>query len=152
MVGTIWFPKSVVAFLHIWNLLAPLKITITSSAIFIYAGVWGYTHTNPFTHSPLLISVVYAAFMLPFYASGIVIASYVWRGFKDPNLTRYRYIEVILILQTIYIAIIWILLPCPFSADTILCIPIPSTGIIALLFASKVIEKLDSPWTEPDSD
>jgi len=148
VVKTIWSPKRITVFLHIWNLLAPLKIIITSSPIFIYAGVWGYLPSNQFTDSPLVLSLFYAAFMFPFYAPGIIIASYVWGCFKNPNLTRYRYSNNVLMLQVVYILLIWVLIPCPFSTTAPLCLPVPSTGFVALLFTSKVVKKIDSPWTE----
>jgi len=145
-------PKRVTAFLHIWNLLSPLRLTFTSVQLFVYAGAWTYIPNNPFSDYPLVISPFVMGFMFPFYALGIIIASFVWRCFENPNMTRYRYIEAILVLQIVYILVIWIFIPCPISTRPVLCIPVPSTGLVALLFVSKVVKKLDSPWTEPDSE
>ena len=152
---SIWSQKRVTAFLHIWNLLMPLKIILSTSSLnlsfIIYAGVWGYLPNNPFTDSPLIISVFYALFMFPFYIPGIIIASFVWNSFKNPNLTRYRYIETILVLQIVYILVIWILIPCPISTHPPLCIPVPSSGLVALLFVSKVVKDIKVPWPENDT-
>ncbi|MGY5859979.1 MAG: hypothetical protein RTU63_11470 [Candidatus Thorarchaeota archaeon] len=149
-----WSPKRVVAFLHIWNLLAPLKIILNTysqnPSFIIYAGAWGYIPNNPFTESPIIISLFYAVFMFPFYIPGIVIASFVWNSFNNPNLTRNRYLEIIVVLEVVYILLVWILIPCPVSTHPPLCIPVPSTGLVALLFVSKVVKKLDSPWVESD--
>ncbi len=130
----------------------PLKIIFSTFSrnlsFIIYAGAWGYLPNNPYTTSPIIVSLLYVAFMFPFYTPGIIIASFVWHGFSNPNLTRARYVEVIVLLQVVYILLIWLLIPCPISTYPHLCIPVPSTGIVALLFVSKVVKKIDSPWTE----
>lgn len=153
MVEIIWSQNRVTVFLHIWNLLMPLKIILASSGSlsFIYAGLWMYSRGgNPFSEAPFLLSIFYAGFMFPFYIPGIIIASYVWNGFKNPNLTRQRYLQVITLLQIVYLLLLWVVPPCPFSTTPLLCIPVPSTGFVALVFVSKVVKKLDSPWTEID--
>jgi len=151
-VEIVWSQKQVTALIHIWNILSPLKLIFTASSFYFYAGAWVYISPNPFHADPFGISPFVILFMFPFYVPGIIIGSYVWRCFKNPNLTRYKYIETIIVLQIIYILVIWILIPCPISTDPPLCIPVPSTGLVALLFVSKVVKKLDSPWTEPDSE
>jgi len=147
----LWSPTRTTVFLHIWNLLTPLKIILSTSGnlnIIIYAGLWSYLPGNPYSTSPIVVSILLTLFMFPFYSPGIIVATYVWRGFKNPNLSRYTYLEQVLLLQVVYILIIWIFIPCPISANPLLCIPVPSTGIMALLLASKVVRKLDSPWDE----
>ena len=143
-----WSPLRVTVFLQLWNLLMPLKFVFTSSSFVIYAGLWTYLPNNPFSISPFIVSLSYAGFMFPFYLPGIVIASYVWHCFKNTELTRYDYISRIMIMQVIYVLLIWILIPCPISTHALLCIPVPSTGIVALLFTSRVIRTLDTPWID----
>jgi len=132
----------------------PLKIILSTAPVrlgYVYAGLWGYLPNNLFTESPIVISLFYAAFMFPFYIPGIIIASFVWNGFKNPKLTKYRYTNIVMILQVVYILLIWVLIPCPYSTTAPLCIPVPSTGFAALLFTSKVVKEFKSPWSENDT-
>jgi len=148
----IWSTNRIIAFLTIWALVIPFKLMLRLNLLnfsIIYAGLWSYLGgANPYSDSPLIVSVLSTVFMLPFYAPGLASAWLVWYGSKNENLTRQRFIEtnVMLILIQLVLAMI---IPC-VSPDY-LCIPTPTTGIVALFFVSKVVKEIEVPWSENDN-
>ncbi len=147
-----WSTGRITVFLTVWALVIPFKIMINLSRLsssIIYAGLWSYLGgANPFSESPLIVSFLNTAFQLPFYAPGLASAWLVWHGSKDENLTRMRYIEITVMLILIQV-ILSMIIPC-VMADT-LCIPTPTTGLVALLFGSKVVKDIEGPWSENDT-
>lgn len=149
---TIWSNRRIGLFLTIWNLVSPFYIVISLEHLnfsLFYAALWGYLPNNPLFPTPFAFGAYYTAFLLPFYATGFVIAWLAWKGAIERDLTRGRYVELVLLLQVIHILIVWLILPCPISSSPYLCLSIPTTGLVALLFRSKVVEEIITPWTEP---
>ncbi|MFW9843595.1 MAG: hypothetical protein ACFFEV_03385 [Candidatus Thorarchaeota archaeon] len=147
-----WSPNRIVAFLTLWALVVPFKLMLRLNLLhfsIIYAGLWSYLGgTNPFLDSPLIVSILNAAFMLPFYTPGLASAWLVWYNSKNENLTRQRYIEFNVMLTLIQ-TLLAMIIPC-VMADT-LCIPTPTTGIVAIFFVSKVIKEIKVPWSDNDT-
>ncbi|MFQ5834267.1 MAG: hypothetical protein ACE5H4_16305 [Candidatus Thorarchaeota archaeon] len=148
-----WTPRRMTAFLTIWTLVVPLKVIIdfthTSVRVLgIYAAFWAYAPGNPIYSSPLVLDVLYTLFMIPFYFPGIVVAWFVWHGSSDRNMTRRRYVEIVVTMQVIHLLIVWILFPCPISYSPLLCAPTSITGLLALPFVSRIVKDIDSPWAE----
>lgn len=142
-------PIRITAFLVIWALVIPFKVIvyITRPELTIYyAGLWTFLPGgNPISESPLIVDAFISALSLPFYAPGLAVAWFVWHSSKDENLTRGRYIErimMIVLIQTVLAMII----PCPMS--DVLCLPTPTTGIIALLFVSRIVKDINTPWVD----
>ncbi len=148
----IWSPNRIIAFLAIWALVIPFKLMLHLNQLgysIIYAGLWSYLGAaNPFSDSPLVVSVLNTAFQFPFYAPGLASAWLVWYGSKDENLTRQRFIEVNVMLIVIQ-ALLAMIIPCVMAA--VVCIPTPTTGIVALFFVSKVVKEIEVPWSENDT-
>ncbi|MFW9786170.1 MAG: hypothetical protein ACFFE2_12535 [Candidatus Thorarchaeota archaeon] len=145
----IWSTQRIVTLLTIWAVVIPFKINVYLPRLdysIMYAGLWSYLpRGNPFSDSPFIVSLYFTASLLPFYAPGLAVAWYVWKWSRDENMTRGRYFErllLIVILQTILAMII----PCPM--DVSLCVPTPTTGLIALLFSHRIVIKIEEPWTE----
>ncbi|MGD9396175.1 MAG: hypothetical protein PVJ05_07095 [Candidatus Thorarchaeota archaeon] len=148
----IWSSRHITAFLAIWTLTTPLKVMLSLPRLehsFIYAGLWSYLPGNPFSDSPLIVSAFYSAFMLPFYAPGLAVSWFVWRSSKDENLTRTRYFEINLMLVLIQ-TLLTLVIPCPM--DYFLCIPTPTTGIMALFFVSRIVKEREMPWIDDEDD
>ncbi len=150
---SIWSSNRIVAFLTIWALVIPFKLMLRLNLLnfsIVYAGLWSYLGgANPFSDSPLIVSIYHTVFQLPFYAPGLASAWLVWYGSKDENLTRQRFIEINVMLILIQ-ALLAMIIPC--VGPDYLCIPTPTTGIVALFFVSKVIKEIKSPWSENDED
>ena len=148
----IWSPNRIIAFLTIWALVIPFKLMLRLNQLrlsIIYAGLWSYLGgANPYSDSPLIVSGLYTVFMLPFYTPGLASAWLVWYGSKNENLTKQRFIETNVMLILIQ-ALLAMIIPCVL-ADT-LCIPTPTTGIVALFFVSKVVKEIKVPWSENDT-
>jgi hypothetical protein len=142
-------------FLTTWNLASPFYTVIPFEHLnlsLFYAALWAYLPGgNPFSPSPFIFGVLYTVLNLPFYTPGFVVAWLAWKGAIERNLTRGRYVEVVILLQVIHVLIVWFILPCPISSSPHLCLPIPTTGLVALLFRSKVAEEITTPWTEQDT-
>jgi hypothetical protein len=149
----IWSTNRIIAFLAIWALVIPFKLMLRLNQLrlsIIYAGLWSYLGgANPYSDSPLIVSGLFTVFMLPFYAPGLASAWLVWYGSKNENLTRQRFIETNVMLILIQ-ALLAMIIPC-VMADT-LCIPTPTTGIVALFFVSKVVKEIEVPWSENDTE
>jgi hypothetical protein len=147
----IWTSRRIAAFLSIWALATPFKVILYLSGLeysLIYAGLWLYLPGgNPFSDSSLIFSGFISATMLPFYAPGLVVSYFAWRSSKDENLTRTRYFEINLMLVLIQ-TLLTLVIPCPMG--NFLCIPTPTTGIIALFFVSRIVKEIEMPWKEDD--
>lgn len=151
-----WTPRRMTAFLTIWTLVIPLKVIIAFPSRLvhvsaIYASLWAYIPGNPFYSSALVFDVLYTTFMIPFWFPGIAVAWFVWHASKDGNMTRRRYVEIVVALQLIHLLIVWILFPCPISFTPHLCAPTSITGLLALPFVSRIVKDIDSPWTDNDN-
>lgn len=144
-----WTPNRIVVFLSIWALIIPfvfiIKLDISLRFSYIYAGIWSYLGgSNPFSDQPLIISPLGAAFNLPFYAPGLVSAWLVWYSSKNETITKQRYIEfnaLLILIQAILSTIL------SLNIDMALCIPTPTTGIVAIIFVSKVVKEIKDPWS-----
>ena len=151
---SIWSHRRIGLFLTIWNLVSPFYIIISIEHLnfsFFYAALWGYLPSNPFSPTPLVFGAFYTLFTLPFSVPGLVVAWLAWKGAIELNMTRGRYVEAVIVLQVIHFLIVWLILPCPISGSPHLCLAIPTTGLLALLFRSKVVEEITTPWTEQDT-
>lgn len=148
----IWSPLRITAFLTIWALTTPFKVVLFRPRLdysLIYAGLWSYMPGgNPFSDSPLILSGFVTASLLPFYAPALAVSWFVWQGSKNENLTRMRYFEINLMLVLIQ-TLLALIIPC--MGDT-LCIPTPTTGIVALLFVSRIVKEIKVPWSEDNPD
>ncbi|MFQ5884201.1 MAG: hypothetical protein ACE5IO_03780 [Thermoplasmata archaeon] len=151
---SVWSPRRIGAFLVAWSVILPLQTQVAfpgrSLSFVVYAALWGYFPggTPPYIEGPLVIGVFYTAFMIPYYAPGLAVAWFAWRGAMDSSLTRGRFIQTVIAIQLVHILVVWFLLPCPISLTPHLCIPSPTTGIVALAFTSKVVKEIDEPWAE----
>jgi hypothetical protein len=144
-----WTPNRIVVFLSFWALIIPfvfiIRLDISLRFSHIYAGLWSYLGSgNPFSDQPLTISPLVAAFSLPFYAPGLASAWLVWYSSKNETITKQRYIEFNAMLILIQ-AILSTTLALNFGAA--LCIPTPTTGIVAIIFVSKVVKEIRDPWS-----
>ena len=152
---TIWSPRRITAFLVSWALVMPFKIMLRLSRLdhsIIYAGLWSYLGgSNPFSSYPLIVSVLYTAFNFPFYLPGLLVASFVWQSSTNENITRPRYFNIIMILIFAQ-GLLAMVIPCVGGGVETLCIPTPTTGLIALPFVSKVVKDIEKPWSEDESD
>jgi hypothetical protein len=111
----------------------------------MYAGLWSYLPGgNPFSESALIISPYFTLSLLPFYAPGLALAWFVWKWSKDDNMTRSRYFERVMMIVLIQAVLALILL---LVVQARLCIPTPTTGLVALLFVSKIVKDIDTPWS-----
>ncbi len=145
-----WTPIRIVVFLSIWALVIPfvfiIRLDISLRFSLIYAGLWSYLGgPNPFSDQPLIISPLGTAFNLPFYAPGLVSAWWVWYSSKNETITKQRYIEfnaLLILIQAIVSTIL------SFAIEGAMCIPTPTTGIVAILFVSKVVKEIKTPWSE----
>lgn len=151
MKNTIWSPIRIAIFLATWSLVTPIRIQISQTShslnVLVWAGAWGLGRVSPFTDSPLVIDPAYTLFMFPYCVPGLAIAWLVWRGARDGNLTKSQYIERTLLLQVVHMVLVWLFFPCPYSSGTaITCIPVPTTGIVAMPFVTRVVKELLSPW------
>lgn len=70
---------------------------------------------------------------------------YAWRSAKDENLTRGGYFQVNLLLVIIQ-TLLALIIPCPI--EFYLCVPTPTTGIVALFFVSRIVKEIKAPWQE----
>ncbi len=149
---TMWSPLRITAFLASWALVVPFKIMLRLSRLdhsILYAGLWSYIGgSNPFSSSPLIVSALNTAFNFPFYLPGLLVASFVWRSSMNENLTRSRYFEVIGMLILVQ-GLLAMVIPCVME-DT-LCIPTPTTGLLALPFVSRIVKDVKKPWSEDES-
>jgi hypothetical protein len=115
----------------------------------IYAGLWLYLpNGNPLSDSPFVLSPLTTAIMLPFYAPGLAVSWFAWRSAKNENLTRGGYFQVNLLLVIIQTFLSLIIL-CP--TEFYLCVPTPTTGIVALFFASRIVKEIKVPWSDDDN-
>lgn len=147
----IWSPLRITAFLAIWALVTPVKVMLYLPRLhhsLIYAGLWSYLPGNPLSESPLIVSVLYTAFILPFYAPGLAVSWFAWRSAKNENLTRGGYFRVNLLLVVIQ-ALLALIIPCP--TEYYLCVPTPTTGVVALLFVSRIVKETKVPWSDDNS-
>lgn len=148
----IWSSTRITVFLAIWALASPVKVILYPTRLdlsVIYAGLWQYfPGGNPFSDSPIILSPLATAIMLPFYAPGLAVSWYAWRSAKDENLTRGRYFEFNLVL-TITQALLALVIPCP--TEFYLCIPTPTTGVVALFFTSRIVKEIEVPWSKNDN-
>ncbi len=150
----IWSHGRIGLFLTIWNLLSPFYIVIPLDRLersILYAPLWAYMPpSNPFSPTPFVFDIRIPLSFLPLYAPGLVIAWLAWIGAVKRNIDRGRFVQEVLLLQVIYVLIVWLIIPCPISTHSNLCLPIPTTGLVALLFKSKVVEDITTPWIEQD--
>lgn len=149
-----WSHTRIGLFLVTWNIMTPFYVVIPlnriSSSLF-YAALWAYIPpSNPLSPTPLVLNILYTLSFLPFYATGFVIAWLAWKGAVQRNIEKGRFVQEVLILQWIHILIIWLIIPCPISSHPFLCLPTPTTGLMALMFRSKVVEEITTPWIEQD--
>jgi hypothetical protein len=149
----IWSPLRVTAFLAIWALVTPVKVMLYPPRLdlsVIYAGLWLYLPGgNPFSESPFVLSPIVIVSMLPFCVPGFAVSWYAWRSAKDENLTRGGYFQVNLLLVVIQ-ALLALAIPCP--TEFYLCVPTPTTGIVALLFVSRIVKEIEGPWSESETN
>ena len=153
MTKTIWSPIRIALLIAAWTLVTPFRVVITqatfSTHLDIYAGIWGFGRVSPFTDSPLVIDSAYTFFVFPYCVPGLAIAWLVWRWARDGNLTKSQYLERVLLLQVVYMILVWLLFPCPYSSGSVItCIPTPTAGIVALPFVFRVVEDISSPWQD----
>ena len=148
----IWSPLRITAFLAVWALAIPVKVMLYLPRLefsLIYAGLWLYLPSgNPFSESPFVLSPIVIVSMLPFCVPGLAVSWFAWRSAKDENLTRGRYFQVNLLLVVIQ-ALLALVIPCP--TEFYLCVPTPTTGIVALLFVSRIVKEIKVPWSDDDS-
>lgn len=111
----------------------------------IYAGLWGYLPGNPYTNSPIVVLPVYALFFLPFYAPGLAMVGLLWNGSRNPRFTRLQYYGLVVTLLVLQMLLTFII-PCPNVND--LCIPTPTTGVVALFLISRVVKEPVVAWSE----
>lgn len=129
--------------------MTPFKVIYMSARIgfslFIYAGLWFYQQPGGarYLSAPILL-VIYAVLMFPFYAPGLAMAGLVWHGSRDGHFTRVQYYGLVVMLYVIQILLTFIL-PCPNI--NALCIPTPTTGIVALFLISRVVKEPTVPWS-----
>ncbi|MHA2322154.1 MAG: hypothetical protein ACXACG_10920 [Candidatus Thorarchaeota archaeon] len=145
----IWSPESITVFLTVWALVTPIKVYLYPGIPilnYFYAGLWSYLPGNPFSDSPFIVDPLVSLFFLPFYAPGLAIAWFVLHSSKNESSTRGRYFERIILLILVQ-AILALLIPCPVG-EPVWCIPTPTTGLVALLFASRIVKDIDTPWSE----
>jgi hypothetical protein len=150
-----WSHRRIGLFLMVWSVITPFYAVIPleqiSSSLF-YAALWAYIPIgNPFSLTPFVLDISIPIFFLPLYAPGLVVAWLAWKGAVERNLERGRFVEEVLLLQVIQVLAIWLILPCPISNHPFLCLPVPTTGLVALLFRSKVVEEITVPWIEQDN-
>ena len=152
---SVWSHRRIGIFLTTWNLASPFYTVIPIDHLnhtLFYAALWAYLPGgNPISPTPLVFDITIPLFFLPFYATGLVIAWLAWKGAIERDLTRGRYVEIVILLQVIHVLIVWLILPCPISSSPHLCLAIPTTGLVALLFRSKVVEEITTPWIEQDT-
>ena len=86
--------------------------------------------------------------MLPFCVPGLAVSWCAWRSAKNENLIRGGYFQVNLLLVVIQ-ALLALVIPCP--TEFYLCVPTPTTGIVALLFVSRIVKEIKVPWSDDDS-
>ncbi len=146
-----WSPRRVAGFLTTWTLATPFKVIIVTRftpmhVTGIYAALWTYAPGNPIYPSPVVVDILYTLLMIPFYAPGLAIAWFAWHSTTDQNMTRMRYVEIVLALQMVHLLVVWLGFPCPISETPHLCSPTTVTGILALFFAPKRVEETASPW------
>jgi hypothetical protein len=147
---TFWSLRRSVVFLTIWALVTPFKVILIDFhrqfSIIIYAGTWMYvTGRAPDSNSPLLISVGYAFSVLPFYATGLIMAGLMWHGSRDEHFTRQQYYGLVVTLLAIQ-TLLAIIIPCPISSGGIVyCFP--TTALPALFLISRVVKQPTVPWS-----
>jgi hypothetical protein len=147
---TFWIPRRSIVFLTVWALVTPFKVIYMSARIgfslFIYAGLWFYQQPGGarYLSAPILL-VMYAVLMFPFYAPGLAMAGLVWHGSRDGHFTRVQYYGLVVMLYVIQILLTFII-PCPNI--NALCIPAPTTGIVALFLISRVVKEPAVAWSE----
>ena len=148
----IWSPLRVTAFLAIWALVTPVKVMLYLPRLelsLIYAGLWLYLPAgNPLSDSPFVLSPIVIMSMLPFCVPGLAVSWYAWRSAKNENLTRGGYFQVNVLLVVIQ-TLLALIIPCP--TEFYLCVPTPTTGIVALLFVSRIVKEIKVPWSDDDS-
>jgi hypothetical protein len=140
-------------FLTIWALVTPFKVIYLSGrigfAITIYAGLWYLHYPGMLLLLSETYSTLYAILMLPFCAPGLAMAGLVWHESRDEHFTRLQYYGLIVILYVLQILLTFVL-PCMNSRA--LCVPTPTTGIVALFFISRVVKEPTVPWSGAVSD
>ena len=150
---TIWSPRKITVFLSIWALVVPFKLMLYLPRLdhsIEYTGLWSYLGgSNPFSSSPLIVSVLNTAFNFPFYLPGLLVALFVWQSSLNENTTRPRYFNIIMILIFAQ-GLLAMVIPC--VGEGMLCIPTPTTGLLALPFVSKVVKDIERPWSVDESD
>ncbi len=149
---TFWSPRRSVVFLTIWALITPIKVILIDFhrrfSIIIYAGIWMYvTGRAPDSNSPLLISVGYAFSVLPFYATGLIMAGLMWHGSRDEHFTRQQYYGLVVTLLAIQ-TLLALVIPCPISSGGLVyCFPTPTTALPTLFLISRVVKEPTVPWS-----
>jgi hypothetical protein len=150
---TFWSPGRSTVLLTIWALLTPYRVNLTPLPwapppwgfdVVIYAGLWGYnTALNPIFG--IYINPLYSFIGLVFCAPGLIMAWLVWQGTREEHRPRLQYYEMVVLLYVIQILLTFIL-PCPNIRT--LCIPVPTTGIVALYLISRVVEDPEAAWSK----
>lgn len=143
-----WTPTRITGFLSVWALVVPFKVYLHPHHLgrsYCYAALWVYLPNNPLYDSPFIVDLFAIAFFFPFYVPALAIAWFVWHSSKSEDLTRGRYIERIIMLVIVQTVLAFII-PCP--SDEILCLPMPTTGFVALFFVSRIVTEIESPWRD----